>query len=306
MARQIGGVRAQLEFGGVALLCGGLGVFPLERAIKAGAKLGEVAMALDRVNRPIALRNLEIAFPELSVEQRLQILRATYRNWGRDVAEWTHFGDLTPQNIGRFVTYAGREHLREAEGISNGRGVLTVTAHFGNIELLVIGHSAYGNRVAMVHRGLRNPLIDAALARARTRFGAALVPRKGGARQMLKLLRENWMVTAALDLDVRKGVFVDFFSLKASTSDGLARLAIATGVPVIAAFMVRAGDGPRHKITIPSIIEPASANSRDDAIVETTQRYTAAIEAMVRRHPDHWNWIHRRWKTRPPGESRFY
>lgn len=306
MARQIGGIRAQLEFGGVALLCAGLGVLPLERAIKAGARLGEIAMALDRFNRPIALRNLEIAFPKLNVKARLQVLRAAYRNWGRMMAEWTHFGELTRENISEFVTYEGRKHWEHAQRISNGRGILTLTGHFGNFELLSVGHSAYGNRIALVHRRLRNPLMDAAVVRARTRFGAVLVPRKGGAKQVLRLLRENWMVAVPLDLDVRSGVFVDFFSLTAATSDALARLAIATGAPVLPAFMVREGETARHQITILPVIETARGPDRDRSVRENTQRYTAAIEAMVRRHPDHWNWIHRRWKTRPPGERRFY
>jgi KDO2-lipid IV(A) lauroyltransferase len=308
MARQIGGIRAQLEFGGVAILGAGLGVLPLEPAIRAGARLGEVAMALDRFNRPVAMRNLEIAFPEKSERSRLKILRDTYRNWGRMIAEWTHFDELTPDNISRFVTYEGREHWDQADRISNGRGILTVTGHFGNFELLVVAHSAYGNKIAMVHRRLRNPLIDASLAKARTRFGAVLIPRKGGAKQILKLLRDNWMVTIPLDLDVRKGVFVDFFSLKAATHDALARLALATGVPVLPAFMVREGESAQHKITIlpPILAEPVSGRGREHAVLELTQQYTAAIETMVRRHPDHWNWIHRRWKTRPAGESRFY
>jgi len=288
------------------LLGSGLGVLPLERAIVAGARLGDIAMALDRFNRPVAMRNLEIAFPELGSDARLEILRGTYRNWGRMIAEWTHFGELTRENIGRFVTYDGREHWDEAQRISNGRGILAFTGHFGNFELLVVAHSAYGNPIAMINRELRNPLIDRQVCKARTAFGAVLVPRKGGAKQVLKLLRENFMVTVPLDLDVRKGVFVDFFSLKAATSDALARFAIATGAPVLPAFMVRQGESARHKITLLPVIETARGSDRDEAIRENTQRYQAAIETMVRRHPDHWNWIHRRWKTRPPGESRFY
>ena len=306
MARQIRGIRAGLEYGGVALLGSGLGVLPLERAIKAGARLGEIAMALDRFNRPVAMRNLEIAFPDLKTAARLKVLRGTYRNWGRMIAEWTHFGQLTRENIDQFVTYEGREHWQEAQRISNGRGILGLTGHFGNFELLVVAHSAYGNPIAMIHRGLRNPLIDRQVCQARRRFGAVLVPRKGGAKHVLKLLRDNFMVTVPLDLDVRKGVFVDFFGLSAATSDALARFAIATGAPVLPAFIVRQGESARHKITILPVIETANGPDRDQAVRENTQRYQAAIETMVRRYPDHWNWIHRRWKTRPPGEPRFY
>ncbi len=109
-----------------------------------------------------------------------------------------------------------------------------------------------------------------------------------------------------LDLDVRKGVFVDFFSLKASTSDGLARLAIATGVPVVPVFAVRDGTSSRHFIECMEPIETIRGADREESVLLNTQRYTTTIEEMVRRYPDHWNWIHRRWKTRPPGEQRFY
>ncbi|HVA41284.1 MAG TPA: lysophospholipid acyltransferase family protein, partial [Candidatus Binataceae bacterium] len=156
------------------------------------------------------------------------------------------------------------------------------------------------------HRPLRNPLIDAAVAAARTRFGNRVVARKGAAREVLRLLRRNWMVGVPLDLDVRHGVFVDFFSLKASTSDGLARLAIATRAPVIPAFMVRDGASSRHWLECLEPLEVIRGADREESVLLNTQRYTRIIEEMVRRHPDHWNWIHRRWKTRPPGEARFY
>ena len=110
----------------------------------------------------------------------------------------------------------------------------------------------------------------------------------------------------ALDLDVRKGVFVDFFGMPASTTDGMARLALATGAPVIPVFMVRQTDSIHHKITILPAIYAEKTRDREKDVREYTQRYTSTLEDMVRAHPDHWNWIHRRWKTRPPGEPRFY
>ena len=171
---------------------------------------------------------------------------------------------------------------------------------------MILAHSIYGHRVAIVHRPLRNPLIDAAVCTARNRFGNRGVPRKGAGREVLRLLRQNWIVGMPLDLDVRKGVFVDFFSLKASTSDGLARLALATGVPVVPVFAVRDGTSSRHFIECMEPIEMICGADREESVLLNTQRYTRTIEDMVRRYPDHWNWIHRRWKTRPPGEQRFY
>jgi KDO2-lipid IV(A) lauroyltransferase len=263
-------------------------------------------MRFDIGNRPIAMKNLEIAFPELDREARLKIITGMYRNWGRVIAEWTHSGELNRSNVEKFVTYDGLENLNHALELSKRSGVLILTAHYGNIELLPLAHSLYGHRLSMVHRPLRNPLIDNRIRRVRTRFGAEIMERKQAATPIIKYLRDKWQVAIALDLDVRHGAFVDFFGLPACTSDGVARIARATRSPVVPAFMVREGHTVRHRITVLPVLEMVTSGDREESVVENTQRMTAAIELMIRRHPDHWNWIHRRWKTRPPGEKRFY
>ncbi|HLW70919.1 MAG TPA: hypothetical protein VKS22_09880 [Candidatus Binataceae bacterium] len=306
MPRQIGALRAWTEVAALSVPWGVLRAFSLERAIRVGAAFGAVAMTADYVNRRIAERNLQIAFPDSDAHARRKIIRGMYRNFGRMAAEWVHSRHLDRAAIERRVTYTGRECWDEANRRSGGRGILTLTAHFGNFELLSLAHSAFGNRVAFVQRPNRNPLIDAAVMARRERFGCRPIPRRGAGRPMLRLLRDDWMVTIPLDLDTRDGVFVDFFGLMAATSDALARIALATGVPVLPAFMVRDGASTRHQITFLPIIETARGSDRPTAVRENTQRYTSVIEGMIRAHPDHWNWIHRRWKTRPPGEARFY
>lgn len=306
MARQVSRLRATVEVAGLALPWGVLKALPLEQAVRVGAALGTVAMAVDRFNRPIALRNLEIAFPEIDRGARMRILRESYRNWGRMAGEWVHFLELDREKIVKYVTYDGVENWKDAISQSDGRGILVLTGHYGNFELLSVAHSLYGNRIAIVHRPNRNVILDEAVTRRRVRFGNAAVPRKGAGREIIRLLRDNWMVAMPLDLDVRKGVFVDFFSMQASTSGSLARLAMATGAPVLPAFMVREDGLPRHRITILPPIEIVKDRDRDASVRENTQRFTTAIETMVRQRPDHWNWVHRRWKTRPPGEQRFY
>ena len=275
-------------------------------AFKFGERLGLMAMRIDRPNRAIALKNLEIAFPEKSREEHLEIIRGMYRNWGRMLGEWSHMGKLDRSNIEQYAVYEGKEHWDEAERISKGRGGLVLTAHFGNFELMILAHSIYGYRIAVVHRPLRNPLIDKAVREARIRSGNGVVTRKGAGMEMMRLLRQNWHVGVPLDLDVRKGVFVDFFGLPASTSDGVARLARATGAPVVPCFMVREGDTTHHKIQIQAPIEVVRTSDAEADSRENTQRFEKAIEKAIREHPDHWNWIHRRWKTRPKGEARFY
>lgn len=306
MPRQIGGFRASLEYLPVDALVRAFGAMPVDTAIKAGAALGAMIMRLDLGNRPIAIKNLEIAFPEFDAARRAEILAGMYRNWGRIIAEWPHSAALNRSNIEQFVTYDGIDNLNYALTLAAKRGAIILTAHYGNFELLPLAHSMYGHPLAMVHRPLRNPRIDERIRARRTSFGAEIVERKQAGLAIVKYLRRKWQVAVALDLDVRDGVFVDFFGKKACTSDGVARIAMATRAIVVPAFMVRDGESPRHRITVLPMLEMSTSGDREQCVLENTQRMTDAIETMIRRHPDHWNWIHRRWKTRPQGEQRFY
>jgi KDO2-lipid IV(A) lauroyltransferase len=306
MPRQISGARAWLEYAPFTALHHVFKRIPLEAAIKCGAALGILAAKFDRINRPVAMRNLEIAFPRATIRERLDILIATYRNWGRVAAEWCHLGEFTAQNIARFVVPDGIENLFRAQELSNRHGILLLSAHFGNFELLLRASSLYGFPLTVIQRPLRNPLIEAQISEARKQAGNTTLARTHAARTVLRLLQENRMVGVAIDQDVRRGVFVDFFSMPACTTEAPAKLAAASGAALLPIFIVREGDAPRHRIVVMPPLEPPREALRDEAIRLCTQRFTTMFEDMVRRYPDHWNWIHRRWKTRPPGESRFY
>ena len=306
MPRQIGRMRAVLEYAALAPLWLPLRALPLKQAVAAGAALGSIAMALDRPDRRIGLKNLEIAFPEQSDAVRSSILRETWSNFGRMAAEWTHLADISPANFHRFARFEGREHWTAALEASEGRGLLILTAHVGNFELLIMVPATHGDRLAVVHRPNRNPLLDRSVTARRERFGVVALPRKGAGRPVLKYLRDNWTVAMPLDLDARRGVFADFFGMKAATSDGLARVAMVTGAPVLPAFMLREGTGPHHIVKILSAVDIVRGGDREELVQENTQRFTTIIEGIVREHPAQWNWIHRRWKTRPAGEPRFY
>lgn len=306
MARQTSGVAARAEYAMFLAGRGALRALPLPRAINVGVCLGAITAALDRFNRPVALRNLEIAFPDWTLEQRMATLKSMYRNWGRMAAEWCHLEELTPANISHFAHYEGVENWKRGLELSGGRGGFTFTGHFGNFELLISAHALFGNPVAIVHRPVRNPFIDEVLFQMRSRAGNQMIERKGAAREIREVLRRSGVIAIMIDLDVRRGVFVDFFSLKACTTPGLARLAIAANVPVVPAFIVREGTGLHHRIMVLPPLDVVREGNRHDAILETTQRATRVVEDMIRQYPDHWNWIHRRWKTRPPGEPRFY
>ena len=306
MARQASGAAARAEYAMFLAGRGALRALPLRTAANAGVCLGAITAALDRFNRPVAMRNLEIAFPDWTPEQRLATLKSMYRNWGRMAAEWCHMHELTPANISRFAHYEGVENWKRGLELSGGRGGFIFTGHFGNFELLITAHALFGNPVSIVHRPLRNKFIDAAAYQERTRAGNQMIARKGAAREMHAVLRRSGVIAVPIDLDVRRGVFVDFFSRKACTTPGLARLAIAANVPAVPGFIVREGTSLHHRILVLPPLDIVREGNRHDAILETTQRATRVVEEMVRQYPDHWNWIHRRWKTRPPGEARFY
>lgn len=306
MARQTSGAAARVEYALFAAARGALRALPLRQAASFGVCLGSITAAVDRFNRPVAMRNLEIAFPQWTPAQRLATLTAMYRNWGRMAAEWCHMEELTPDNISRFAHYEGVENWQRGLELSGGRGGFIFTGHFGNFEMLIVAHALFGHPVAIVHRPLRNPLIDAVAYRMRTRPGNRMIARKGAAKEIMSIVRQAGVVALPIDLDVRRGVFVDFFSMKACTTPSLARLAIATGTPAVPGFIVRENGSLHHRIVILPPLDIVREGDRAEAIRETTQRATRVIEDMIRQYPDHWNWIHRRWKTRPPGEKRFY
>lgn len=306
MARQTSGASAYFEFALFAAGRRALRALPLPQSAAFGACLGAITASVDRFNRPVAMRNLEIAFPHWTPRQRLETLKSMYRNWGRMAAEWCHIAEVTAANVARFVHYEGRENWQRALELSGGRGGFIFTGHFGNFELLMVAHALLGNPIALVHRPLRNPLIDAQVCAVRTRAGNRMIPRKGAAAQIRGVVQRAGVVAIPIDLDVRRGVFVDFFSLKACTTTSLARLAIATERPAVPGFIVREGQSLHHRILALPPLDVVREGNREEAVRETTQRATRVVEDIIRQYPDHWNWIHRRWKTRPAGEKRFY
>src|SRR5579883_893245 len=269
MARQSSGISARVEYELFGAARSALRSLPLRRAMSLGVCLGAITAALDRFNRPVAMRNLEIAFPHWSVEQRLATLKSMYRQWGRMAAEWCHFDELTPANIAQFAHYEGVENWQRALELARGGGGFIFTGHFGNFELLMLAHALFGHPVAIVHRPLRNPLIDATVYRTRTRAGNRMIARKGAAQEIASIVRRGGVAAIPIDLDVRRGVFVDFFALKACTTPSLARLAIATGTPAVPGFIVREGDSPHHKMVILPPLDIVREGNREEAIRET-------------------------------------
>lgn len=280
--------------------------FPL--AFRIGEGIGRLHYLFNRPQRRVGMRNLAIAFPHKTEAERRAILRESFLNLGRLMAEFCHLHALTPENIGERVQLANPEQWHALVTQFTGTGALILTGHFGNWELLAYAQAYYGLPVHIIHRRLRNPLIDEFIVRERERCGNKVIRKTTAGIEVLRAIRKKALVVVAVDQNAsrRMGVFVPFFSRLASTSSGLAGLALASNVPVIPAFLVRERGSWRHRFEILPPIEPVRTGDQETDLRETTAKFTAVFQQIVERYPDHWLWIHRRWKRRPEGEEPIY
>lgn len=281
---------------------------PLRLGLKLGVALGWLFYLGDRRDRRIALMNLGFAFPDKSAAEHRRILRATCRNLGRMAFEVAHLPALTPENLSRYVTIDDRQRWDEATGRARHTGAIILTGHFGNWELLAYACGLLGMPITLIHRAMRNRLVDREIVALRARAGTHGIAKRAAAKAALRRLQARALVAIPFDQNqVRSfGTFVDFFGLPACTTTGPARLAMMTGAPIVPVFLVREGDSERHRIVLLPEVELVSTGDREADIRTNTQRCSAVFEQMVRAHPDHWIWFHKRWKTRPEGQPRLY
>lgn len=302
--------RHRLEYWGLRLVAGVLGAVPLAVAMRLAAAVAAGVIRVSPRLRRIGLTNLRIAFPEKSDAERMAILLASYRNLGRMVAECAHLSRLTAATVRTVVAHADDDPIWRDEMLPHlqSQGILVLTGHFGNWEMFAYAYGLFGHPVSLVHQTIKNPLVDDWVERMRSGGGTRLFRKQEAARAVLRALAERALVVLPLDQNQsrRAGVFVDFFGLPASTSAGMARIALRTGAPIYPAFLVREGTSARHRIVFLPRVEFGSMADRDSAARELTQRCTAVLESMIRRHPDHWLWTHKRWRTRPLGEPELY
>jgi len=207
----------------------------------------------------------------------------------------------TPEQVAELCTIDGVEHLERP--LAAGSGVVLITGHCGNWELLNARIGVAGIPMTIAVRSVYDPRLDAIATKLRSRFGTEVVPRgQEAGRRLLGALSDNRVVGLLIDQDIRDipGVFVDFFSRPALTPSGAASLALHRGCPVVPAFGCRRVDGSHVVEVHPPLPEPA-AGSPEDRVRELTAEATAAIERQVRAHPAQWAWLHRRWRSQPPG-----
>lgn len=277
---------------------------PLARA--AGiALLWPATWVLGRFRR-VAHRNLRIAFPDLNGTERRRLIRRMYRNLGRMTAEFAHFPHLTRDNIQPVIVYDGFENY--AEALQRGRGVLFLTGHAGAWELAAFAHSVYGYSLNVVIRALDNPLLNNLVNQYRTLAGNRIIEKRDFLRGILEALKRNEAVGILADQNSseQEGVFVEFFGVQACATAGVAKIALRTGAAVVPGFAFWDEERGRYRLRFdPPLDLVQTGNERAD-IIANTQLFARVLEQHIRRHPDQWLWIHRRWKTRPPGEPPLY
>jgi len=274
-----------------------------DRVVRAmGTALGIAFYTVDRAHRRVAERNLANAFPARPAAERRQIARAAFEHFGRLGFELLKFSTLSDDEMLARVDVDGEERSRLA--YAQGRGVLFVTGHFGYWELQALVHALRVEPIAVLARALDNPLLNDLLERIRQRTGNSVIYRRGTIRRALRTLEAGRGVAILIDQHIqsRDAIQVDFFSRPAATTSLVAALALRTGAPVVPVFALPAPGG-RYRMIYEHPIAPPAAGA-PDAIREFTQRCTDVLEMYVRRHPELWLWMHRRWRDdEPEGEK---
>jgi KDO2-lipid IV(A) lauroyltransferase len=283
-----------------------LGLLPRPVARFVGAGFAAVAYAVRTPLRRSAMFNLRLAFPEWTDARRKRVIRGMVRQIGWMVGEFSQFPKYTRETIERIVVVDGFENFDAAR--RRGKGVLFLTGHMSAWELAPFAQALYGHPLHFLVRPIANKRVDALINCYRCRSGNQPIDKNRSARAILKVLGEGGTVGVLADhnTDIEESVFVDFFGVPASTTSGLARIALRTDASVVPGFLSWDDKRRKYRLRFEPAVELARTANEESDVVENTARFTRVIEDFVRAHPDQWLWVHKRWKTRPPGEKPIY
>jgi KDO2-lipid IV(A) lauroyltransferase len=264
--------------------------------------------AVDRKHRRIARINLRIAFPEMGEAEAERIIRACYRQMGTSAAEFIHIPRMDESYIRDHFRIEGAEHVRESlEG--RNQPAMVMTGHFGNWELLSHVYGTVIAPAAFIVRPLKSAILDRIVTERREWAGNEVIRKEDSAKAVMKVLRKRILVGILIDQNVGryKGLLVDFFTRKAYTTFGIARLALAMNAAIHPGFIFRDPERKFHHVLRfgpPLPVDPRAP--REEEVARVTRRCNEELEKAIREAPDQWMWFHRRWKTRPDGEPDIY
>jgi KDO2-lipid IV(A) lauroyltransferase len=295
-----------LEYAPVWLILKMLGALPRGIARGIAAAATSLLFSLQPRLRKTAEFNLRLAFPDWTDTQRKEVTRKMLRNLGWMAAEFARLPRLTKENIENLVILEGHENF--LEGQRRGKGVLYLTGHIGAWELSSFAHALYGYPLHYMARPLDNKRLDALVNQYRCASGNRPIFKNESARVMLKILKDSGTVGILADQNTlpAEGEFVDFFGKLACTTTGLARVALHTGAAVVPGYAYWDETIQKYRLRFEPPVELIQTGDTERDVFENTQRFAKVIEEIIRKHPDQWVWVHKRWKTRPKGEPALY
>jgi Kdo2-lipid IVA lauroyltransferase/acyltransferase len=300
-----GKLQINLEYWLARLVIGFFAMLPLSVAIRLGAAIGTAGMWIEKLRRT-GRRNLALAFPELSAREREKLLRGCFQNLGRLLGVFSHFRDASTGTLREKIHCDGLEHIERA--LREKRGIIAFTGHVGGWELSSYAPSLYGHPFSFLVRRIDNPKIEALVEEFRTSRGNRTIDKKLAAREMVRILRNGEMMGILVDLNAldREAIFVDFFGVKAATTFVVAKLAVRTGAAIIPIFSPWNEAQQKFMVEVGAPLKFERTGNEEEDTRQATQLLTKVVEDWVRRYPAQWLWVHRRWKTRPPGEPPIY
>jgi KDO2-lipid IV(A) lauroyltransferase len=299
-------MREKIEFWLVVDVARVLGMLPRRLARRFADGIAWSVYRFHGRLRRVGERNIELAVPQLSRQERKLILHGVFRHLGWQLVEFCRMAQYTPENTHGWMRTEGLDHYLAAK--ARGKGVLIVTGHLGAWELSSFYHSLMGYPMSMVARRLDNRPLDKFVNGIRCLHGNRVLSKDDFGRGLLTAMRKGETVGILMDTNMTppQGEFVDFFGMRACTGTGVAHIALKTGAAVLPGFMLWEKVERRYVLHFgPELVFEPSGNAETD-ILAATQQCTSAIESWIRRYPDQWLWIHRRWKTRPAGEPGLY
>ena len=298
-------LRTDFEYLFARIVLGFFALLPLPTAINFGRTIGRIGMLVPKLRRT-GQRNLELAFPNLDENERARLLRGCFESLGRLLGVFSHLRDDSTENLRKKISCDGLEILRSAS--SANRGVIAFTGHVGGWELSSYALSLYDSPFAFLVRRIDNPKVEALVEQYRAARGNRTIDKRMAAREMLRLLKKGETLGILVDLNAldREAMFVDFFGVKAATTFVVAKLALRTGAPVVPVFSPWDKKLKKFTVTIGEPLKFDRTGDEEEDTLRATQLLTSVVEDWIRRYPDQWLWVHRRWKTRPAGSPRIY
>ena len=303
-----GKLRTFLEYAAAKSVLFTLGLLPAPAAYGAGLGMGKIAYLLARNLRRTGATNLCLAFPEKSDEERAQLLRECFDSLGRQLGLFSQMSSRSGDELKQLIEVRGWENL-EAAVAEHGQKLVLYTGHLGAWELTSFGFSLLGHKFKFIVRRIDNPRIEEMVDRVRTKFGNTTLDKLSAARLMLKILRSGETSLGLLpDLNTLddEAIFVDFFGVPAATTFLMAKLALRTQTPIVPVFSPWDAETGKYLIIVEPLISVETTGDEEADVRRVTTEITRRVENQIRQYPGQWLWIHKRWKTRPPGEPAIY